>query len=192
MEALLNSTLAVTIAEIGDKTQLLALLLVGRFGKPLAICAGVFVATIINHGISAYLGAELAHWIPQSWLPWLVGVGFLAVAIWTLIPDKADDETPSYAKLGAFGATCLLFFIAEIGDKTQIATVMLAAHYSDALFAVVFGTTLGMLIANIPAIYGGAWLLQRIPMTLMHRIAFVIFSVFALLSFYKGFAALST
>ncbi|MDO3385774.1 TMEM165/GDT1 family protein [Gilvimarinus sp. SDUM040013] len=190
MEALFNSTLAVTIAEIGDKTQLLALLLVGRFGKPLTVCVGVFVATIINHGISAYLGAELSHWIPNNWLPWIIGTGFAAVAIWTLIPDSVDDETPRYDKLGAFGATCLLFFIAEIGDKTQIATVVLAAHYSDAIVAVVLGTTLGMLLANIPAIYGGAWLLKRIPITIIHRIAFVIFASFALLSFYQGYTAL--
>ncbi|MBU2886990.1 TMEM165/GDT1 family protein [Gilvimarinus agarilyticus] len=186
MDAFINATVAVAIAEIGDKTQLLSILLVARFAKPLLICAGVLVATVVNHGLSAWLGAELTHWIPNTWLPWIIGCSFLAVAVWTLIPDKVDENDQRFSKLGAFGATCIVFFLAEMGDKTQVATVLLAAHYSQALMAVILGTTLGMLIANIPAIYGGAWLLQKFPIQWFHRAAFVIFLIFALISFYHG------
>lgn len=190
MEALINAIMSVTIAEFGDKTQLLSIMLVARFGKPFIICCGVFIATLINHGVSAFLGTELYQWIPELWAPWIIGSGFLAVALWTLIPDKAEDISAKFTRLGAFGATCVLFFLAEIGDKTQIATVILAAHYANALVPVIVGTTLGMLLANIPAIYGGAWLMRYISIQWFHRAAFLIFLSFAILNFYRGFTLL--
>ncbi|HEY7884325.1 MAG TPA: TMEM165/GDT1 family protein [Cellvibrionaceae bacterium] len=185
MEAFLASTLAVAIAEIGDKTQLLALLLVGRYGRPLIICAGILIATVVNHALSAWLGSWLGNIIPGHWLPWIIGVSFLLVAIWTLIPDKADDVDNRFYALGALGATCVLFFLAEIGDKTQVATVVLAARF-EATWAVIIGTTLGMLLANVPVVFAGRWLLARISLTLVHRLAFVLFLGFALASFWQG------
>lgn len=186
MEALLSSTLAVAIAEIGDKTQLLALLLVGRYGRPVTICAGILLATVLNHALSAWLGQWLGQWIAPNLLPWLIGLSFLAVAVWTLIPDKEDDNPGRFASLGAFGATCVLFFLAELGDKTQVATVVLAAHYASATLMVIMGTTLGMLLANVPVVFAGRWLLTKIPMTWVHRLAFVLFLGFALASFWQG------
>jgi putative Ca2+/H+ antiporter (TMEM165/GDT1 family) len=186
MEALIGSTLAVAIAEMGDKTQLLALLLVGRYGRPALICLGILVATIINHGLSAWLGDWLGGLIPPAWLPWIIGSSFLAVALWMLIPDKEDGGDGRFAALGPFGATCVLFFLAEIGDKTQIATVVLAAKYS-ATWMVIIGTTLGMLLANVPVVIFGRWILQRINLKWVHIGAFVLFLGFALGSFWQGF-----
>lgn len=185
MEALISSTLAVAIAEMGDKTQLLALLLVGRYGRPALIGLGILVATLINHGLSAWLGDWLSGLLPPTWLPWVIGTSFLAVALWVLMPDKADDGDGRFAALGPFGATCVLFFLAEMGDKTQIATVVLAAKYS-ATWMVITGTTLGMLLANIPVVLFGRWLLQHVNLTWVHRGAFLLFLGFALGSFYSA------
>ncbi|WP_341938416.1 TMEM165/GDT1 family protein [Marinimicrobium sp. C2-29] len=181
MEALISSTLAVALAEIGDKTQLLALLLISRYHRPYAIGAGILVATLINHALSAWLGAWIAGLIPEHWIPWIISGSFLAVALWTLIPDKAEDQNGRFQRYGPFIATLILFFLAEIGDKTQVATVVLAAKY-DALAAVIIGTTLGMLLANIPVLFAGRWLLERVPLSYARAVACVLFIALAVLT----------
>jgi len=176
LESLLISTGVVALAEIGDKTQLLAFILAARFKKPLPIIAGILVATLFNHGLAGALGAWITAIVDPSMLRWVLGVSFIAMAIWTLIPDKIEEEETEVAlKLGVFGATLVTFFLAEMGDKTQIATVALAAHYPSPLM-VVAGTTLGMLIADVPAVFIGDKLADRIPMQLVHRIAAAIFA----------------
>lgn len=164
MEAFFGSTLAVAIAEIGDKTQLLSLFLAARFaGRHSAIIAGIFIATLLNHAASAWLGEFLMHWVPAHWGRWLIAGSFILIGLWLLIPDKEDAAPSPLDKYGPFVATTVLFFLAEIGDKTQIATVVLAAHYQD-LWPVVMGTTVGMLAANVPVVLAGAWLMQRLPL----------------------------
>ncbi|MFN5812193.1 MAG: TMEM165/GDT1 family protein [Burkholderiales bacterium] len=176
MEPLLISTGVAALAEIGDKTQLLAFILAARFKKPLPIILGILVATLVNHGLAGALGAWITASVDADILRWVLGVSFIAMAVWTLIPDKIEEEETAVAlKLGVFGATLVTFFLAEMGDKTQIATVALAAHYSAPLM-VVAGTTLGMLIADVPAVFLGDKLSGRIPMTLVHRIAAAIFA----------------
>ncbi len=171
------STGVVALAEIGDKTQLLAFLLAARFKKPLPIVAGIFVATVLNHALAGALGAWITTALSPEVLRWGLGLSFIAMAVWTLIPDEIeDDETQVAHRFGVFGATLLTFFIAEMGDKTQIATVAMAARYADAV-AVVVGSTLGMLIANVPAVYVGDKLASRIPMRLVHGIAAGIFAL---------------
>lgn len=181
MEAFLSSTLAVAIAEIGDKTQLLALFLVTRYGKPFTISLGVLLATVLNHALSAWFGAWIGEKLPVEYIPWIISASFIAVAIWLLIPDKEDDDLGKFGQFGALAATCILFFLAEIGDKTQIATVILAAKY-QATFWVIAGTTLGMLIANIPVIFAGKWLMQRMPLELARKAAFVLFICLAVIT----------
>ncbi|HSB98042.1 MAG TPA: TMEM165/GDT1 family protein [Spongiibacteraceae bacterium] len=177
MEALLVSTGVVALAEIGDKTQLLAFLLAARFKKPLPIILGIFCATIVNHGLAGALGAWITATISPEILRWVLGVSFIGMAIWTLIPDKIEDEEAQLGKrLGVFGATLITFFLAEMGDKTQIATVALAAHYGTAVL-VVIGTTLGMLLADVPAVFVGDKLAAKIPMKLVHSIAAGIFAL---------------
>ena len=177
MESFLISTGVVALAEIGDKTQLLAFILAARFKKPLPIIAGILVATLINHGLAGALGAWITSMVNPSLMQWVLGASFIAMAVWTLIPDKIEEEeTQVVAKLGVFGATLITFFLAEMGDKTQIATVALAAHYASPVW-VVAGTTLGMLIADVPAVFVGDKLANRIPMTLVHRIAAAIFAL---------------
>jgi len=176
MEPLLISTGVVALAEVGDKTQLLAVILAARFKKPVPIILGILVATLVNHGLAGALGAWITASIDADILRWVLGVSFIAMAIWTLIPDKIEEEETAVAvKFGVFGATLVTFFLAEMGDKTQIATVALAAHYATP-WMVVAGTTLGMLIADVPAVFLGDKLAGRIPMTLVHRIAAVIFA----------------
>lgn len=165
------------LAEIGDKTQLLAFILAARFKKPLPIIGGILIATLINHGLAGALGAWITAMVNPSIMQWVLGVSFIAMAVWTLIPDEIEEEeTQVVLKLGVFGATLVTFFLAEMGDKTQIATVALAAHYASPVW-VVAGTTLGMLIADVPAVFIGDKLANRIPMTLVHRIAAAIFAV---------------
>ena len=177
MESLLVSTGVVALAEIGDKTQLLAFLLAARFKKPLPIIAGILLATIVNHGLAGALGAWITASITPEVLRWVLGVSFIGMAIWTLIPDKIEDEEAQVAKrFGVFGATLITFFLAEMGDKTQIATVAMAAHYAAPLM-VVIGTTLGMLIADVPAVFAGDKLAGKIPMKLVHSIAAAVFAV---------------
>lgn len=177
MESLLVSTGVVALAEIGDKTQLLAFILAARFQKPLPIVAGILAATVVNHGLAGALGTWITGSVDPEILRWVLGASFIAMAVWTLIPDEIEEEETQVAhKLGVFGATLVTFFLAEMGDKTQIATVALAAHYANPLM-VVAGTTLGMLIADVPAVFAGDKLANKIPMKLVHSIAAAIFAL---------------
>jgi len=164
VEALLLSTLAVAIAEIGDKTQLLSLVLAARYRRPWAICLGILAATLLNHALAGAFGMLIAQRLSPDALRWIIGLSFLAVAAWTLVPDKLDDEDalPTTGR-GVFIATLVAFFIAEMGDKTQVATVVLAAQHSP-LWAVVVGTTIGMLLANVPVVFLGSRLADRLPL----------------------------
>jgi putative Ca2+/H+ antiporter (TMEM165/GDT1 family) len=176
MEALVVSTGVVALAEIGDKTQLLAFILAARFKKPLPIILGILAATMINHGLAGALGAWIASTITPQVLRWVLGASFIGMAIWTLIPDKIEDEEAQVAqRFGIFGATFITFFLAEVGDKSQLATVAMAAHYSAPL-AVIIGTTLGMLIADVPAVFAGDRLTNKIPMKLVRAIAATVFA----------------
>ncbi|WP_101102199.1 TMEM165/GDT1 family protein [Macromonas bipunctata] len=177
MEALLISTGVVALAEIGDKTQLLAFILAARFKKPLPIILGILAATVVNHGLAGALGAWVTSVLTPEVLRWVLGASFIGMAIWTLIPDKIEEEETQVAqKLGVFGATLVTFFLAEMGDKTQIATVAMAAQFATPVL-VVIGTTLGMLIADVPAVFVGDKFANRIPMKLVHSIAAGIFAV---------------
>ncbi|MEP6971454.1 MAG: TMEM165/GDT1 family protein [Betaproteobacteria bacterium] len=176
MESLFISTGVVALAEIGDKTQLLAFILAARFKKPLPIILGILCATVINHGLAGALGAWITHAVNPQVLRWVLGASFIAMAAWTLIPDKIEDEETRIAsRLGVFGATFVTFFLAEMGDKTQLATIALAAHYDSAVLVVV-GTTLGMLIADVPAVFIGDRLAGKIPMKLVHALAAAVFA----------------
>jgi len=178
MEAFLSSTFAVAIAEIGDKTQLLALFLAARYGRPYIISLGVLIATLVNHALSAWLGTVLADVIPAEWIRWIIAGSFFAIGLWLLIPDKEDDEMGRFANYGPFVATLVLFFLAEIGDKTQIATVILAAKFNADIWmtcAVIAGTTFGMLLANVPIIFAGKWLMDKLPLGFAHKAACVLF-----------------
>jgi Ca2+/H+ antiporter, TMEM165/GDT1 family len=177
IESLLVSIGVVALAEVGDKTQLLAFILAARFKKPLPIIAGILCATLVNHGLAGALGAWITANVSAQVLRWVLGLSFIGMAIWTLIPDKIEDEETQVAqKLGVFGATLVTFFLAEMGDKTQIATVALAAHYGTPVL-VVIGTTLGMLIADVPAVFVGDRLAAKIPMKAVHGIAAAIFAI---------------
>jgi putative Ca2+/H+ antiporter (TMEM165/GDT1 family) len=176
MESLFISTGVVALAEIGDKTQLLAFLLAARFKKPLPIIAGILIATILNHGLAGALGAWITSLLTPEVLRWVLGLSFLGMAAWTLVPDKIEDDEAAIAtRFGVFGATLVTFFLAEMGDKTQVATVAMAAHYPDPLMVVV-GTTLGMLLADVPAVFAGDKLAARIPLKLVHGIAAAMFA----------------
>ncbi len=180
MESLLISTSVVALAEIGDKTQLLAFILAARFKKPLPIILGILAATVINHGLAGALGAWITSSISPEVLRWVLGASFIGMAIWTLIPDKIEEEETQVAqRFGIFGATFMTFFLAEMGDKTQIATIAMAAHYGAPLM-VVIGTTLGMLIADVPAVFAGDKLANKIPMKLVHTIAAAVFAALGL------------
>lgn len=178
MDAFLASTLAVFIAEIGDKTQLLSLFLIARFSQRTPVILGILVATLLNHALSALLGAWIARWIPEGWLPWILAVSFIAIALWLLVPDKEDGEDSRFLGMGAFMATTVMFFVAEIGDKTQVATVVLAARYTETV-AVVLGTTVGMLLANVPVIMAGKWLMERLPLAMARIGASILFVILA-------------
>ncbi|MGL6047767.1 MAG: TMEM165/GDT1 family protein [Vogesella sp.] len=182
MEAFFLSTGIVALAEIGDKTQLLALLLAARFKKPIPIILGIFVATVFNHAAAAWLGHVATGFIDMNILRWVLGISFIAMAVWMLIPDKLDDETNLFERFGVFGATCIAFFLAEMGDKTQIATVALSARYMDATIGVVMGTTMGMMIANVPAVLLGEVAARKLPVELVHKIAAGIFAVVGVLT----------
>jgi putative Ca2+/H+ antiporter (TMEM165/GDT1 family) len=183
MEAFLVSTGLVAFAEIGDKTQLLALALAVRFRRPWPIVLGILVATLANHALAGAFGAWLLSAIDPAVLRWIVALSFLAMAGWMLVPDKLDDDgvRPGSAR-GAFAATVVAFFLAEMGDKTQLATIALAARF-HATWLVIAGTTLGLLLANVPIVFAGHQLLRRVPLRTMHRIAAALFAL-------MGFAVL--
>ena len=190
MESLWVSTGVVALAEMGDKTQLLAFVLAARFRKPLPIVMGILLATIVNHGLAGALGAWITQALSPGVLRWVLGVSFLAMAAWTLIPDEIEeDETRIASRLGVFGATLITFFLAEMGDKTQLATVAMAAHYGSPLVVVV-GTTLGMLIADVPAVFVGDRFAHRIPMRLVHGIAAAMFAFLGLATLFGAGASL--
>jgi putative Ca2+/H+ antiporter (TMEM165/GDT1 family) len=182
MESLYVSTGVVALAEIGDKTQLLAFILAARFKRPVPIVLGILAATLINHGLAGALGAWITSMVSPQVMRWVLGLSFIGMAIWTLIPDEIEEEETQVAqKLGVFGATLVTFFLAEMGDKTQLATVALAAHYANPIW-VVAGTTLGMLIADVPAVFVGNRFAEKIPMKLVHGIAAAIFAVMGVLT----------
>jgi Ca2+/H+ antiporter, TMEM165/GDT1 family len=182
VEALLISTGVVALAEIGDKTQLLAFILAARFKKPVPIVAGILVATLVNHGLAGALGAWITSVLSPNIMCWVLGLSFIGMAIWTLIPDKIEEEETQIAKRwGVFGATLITFFLAEMGDKTQVATIALAAHYATPVL-VVIGTTLGMLIADVPAVFIGNKFASKIPMKLVHGIAAAIFAAMGVMT----------
>ena len=186
IQALAVSTGVVALAEIGDKTQLLALVLAARWRKPVPIILGILVATILNHALAGAVGTWLAAAIGPQAMRWILGLSFLAMAAWILVPDKADDEAAAREpRHGVFLATVVTFFLVEMGDKTQIATVALAARY-DALWAVVAGTTLGMMLANVPAVLVGEAAAKSLPLGLVRRVAAVIFAVLGALALFDS------
>ena len=181
MEAFLISTGVVALAEIGDKTQLLALVLAAKYKRPLPIILGILIATLLNHAAAGYVGAWVAHAVGAELMRWILGLSFIAMAAWMLVPDKLDDNNDTQpARYGVFLTTFMVFFIVEIGDKTQIATVALAAKYAS-LVAVVGGTTLGMMLANVPAVLLGEVAAKKLPMRLVHGVAAAIFALLGVL-----------
>lgn len=189
MEAFLISTGIVALAEIGDKTQLLAFILAAKFRKPLPIVLGIFVATLANHGFAGAVGTWITTVMGPETLRWVLGISFIAMAVWTLIPDKFDEEEAQLVRLGVFATTLIAFFLAEMGDKTQVATIALAAQYQS-LIAVVAGTTLGMMVANVPAVIMGDKIADKMPVKLVHRIAAAIFAVLGVATLLGAGAAL--
>src|SRR5574343_146024 len=186
MDIFLIATGVVALAEIGDKSQLLSLVLAARYRAPWAISAGIFAATLLNHALAAAVGESVFEWLGPDWTRWLVGASFIAMAVWTLIPDRLDEEEENIAekklrRYGVFVMTTVIFFLLEMGDKTQVATAVLAARFND-LFAVVLGTTVGMLLANIPVVFFGNMLLKKIPITLVHRVTAVLFVLLGLVT----------
>lgn len=182
MEAFLVSTGIVALAEMGDKTQLLSLVLAAKFRRPVPIIVGILVATLVNHGLAGAVGAWVTAVLGRDLMRWLVGLSFLGMAVWTLIPDKLEDEEAGAGqRFGVFGTTVVAFFLAEMGDKTQVATVALAARFPE-LSHVVLGTTLGMMIANVPAVLFGDALAKRVPLRLVHGVAALIFAVLGVLA----------
>ncbi|MBC7705166.1 MAG: TMEM165/GDT1 family protein [Rhodoferax sp.] len=185
MEAFLVSTGVVALGEMGDKTQLLAMLLSVKFKRPIPIILGILVATLINHALAGSVGAWVAQALGPEVLRWIIGGSFLAMALWTLFPDQVDvGAADRSGRFGVFGATAITFFLAEMGDKTQLATVALAAHY-DALFAVVAGTTLGMMLADVPAVFLGNTIARKVSMPLVHGVAAAIFAALGLLTLFN-------
>ncbi|HWS76671.1 MAG TPA: TMEM165/GDT1 family protein [Quisquiliibacterium sp.] len=185
MEAFLVSTGIVALAEIGDKTQLLSFVLAARYRKPLPISMGILVATLLNHALAGALGALITGWLGPEVLRWVLGVSFVAMAVWMLIPDRLDEDSAQLPRMGVFGATVVAFFLAEMGDKTQVATVALAAKYA-AFAPVVLGTTLGMMLANVPAVLLGERIAHRMPVRLVHGVAAAVFAVLGVVALLGG------
>jgi len=173
----LTSTAVVVVAEIGDKTQLLSLLLAARYRRPVPIILAIFVATLANHALAAWIGDRIALEVGAQALRWLLGISFLVIAGWALWPDRLDEAPRLGARLGVFATSLLAFFLAEMGDKTQVATVALAARYGD-FYEVLAGTTLGMMCANVPAVLLGERIVERCPMKLVRWLAAAIFAIF--------------
>ena len=185
MEAFFISTAIVALAEMGDKTQLLALVLAARFRKPWPIVLGILVATLVNHALAGAVGAWVTQMVGPDAMRWILGLSFIAMAVWMLIPDKLDDDgTSQHSRWGVFGTTLIAFFLAEMGDKTQIATVMLAAQYSGAYVWVVAGTTFGMMLANAPVVWLGDKLVKKVPIRVVHLVSAAIFLVLGLLALF--------
>ena len=183
MEAFLVSTGIVALSEMGDKTQLLAIVLAATFRRPLPIILGILAATLLNHAAAGAVGGWVAQALGPDLLRWVIGLSFLAMAGWMLIPDKIDDDSADrMRRFGVFGTTFIAFFMAEMGDKTQIATVALAARYTGQIVAVVLGTTFGMMLANVPAVFLGGKIAQKVPMRLVHGVAAAIFAVLGVLT----------
>ncbi|AKJ29515.1 TMEM165/GDT1 family protein [Caldimonas brevitalea] len=176
MQAFLVSTGVVALAEVGDKTQLLAFLLAAKFRRPVPIVLGILAATLLNHAAAGALGAWITSVLGPRTLRWGLGLSFLAMAAWTLVPDRLDESDTQLARHGVFVTTFLTFFLAEMGDKTQVATIALAAQY-QAMGAVVAGTTLGMMLANVPAVYLGDRIAHRLPVRAIHAVAALVFAV---------------
>lgn len=179
MQALAVATGVVALAEIGDKTQLLALLLASRYRRPWPIAGGILVATLLNHAGAALIGSWIAEWLTGPWLRWIVGLSFLAFAVWALVPDKLEDDKPLLKRGGVFLVTVIAFFFVEIGDKTQFATVALAARYPETAM-VVLGTTLGMMLANLPVVWMGGRIAKHVPLGLMRGLAALVFALLGL------------
>ncbi len=179
MEAFLTSTAVVALAEIGDKTQLLAIVLAARFKRPLPIVAGIFVATLANHFLAALVGEQAASFLDGLWFRYAVAISFIVMALWTLVPDKLDDEEAKPARFGAFLTTLVAFFLVEMGDKTQLATIALGARF-QAVLPVMAGTTVGMMIANVPAVFFGHELIRRVPLNVVRYIAAALFMAIGL------------
>ncbi|MFM6990985.1 MAG: TMEM165/GDT1 family protein [Rhodoferax sp.] len=176
MEAFLVSAGIVTLAEMGDKTQLLALVLALRFRKPWPIVLGILVATLANHGLAGAVGVWVTELVGPLYLRWFLGASFIAMAVWMLIPDAIDDDEAETApRWGVFGTTVIAFFLAEMGDKTQFATVMLTAKYQT-YFGVVAGTTLGMMIADAPVVWLGERMTRLVPMRVVHTVSALVFA----------------
>ena len=179
METFLISTFAVTLAEIGDKTQLLSLFLAAKFKNKWSIIAGLLVATILNHLASAYLGQWASQFVQSDIGQIILSTSFIVLGLWLFIPDKDEEQSSRFDKYGAFVVTLVLFFVAELGDKTQVATILLAVEYQDVVL-VTLGTTLGMLIANVPVIYMGQYIMQRLPLNATRFVAGGLFIVFGI------------
>ncbi|HTN14521.1 MAG TPA: TMEM165/GDT1 family protein [Sphingomonadaceae bacterium] len=179
MEALLTSTAVVALAEIGDKTQLLAIVLATRFRRPVPIVMGILVATLANHFLAALVGGQVASLLDGQWFRYVVAASFIAMAAWTLVPDKLDEAEQKPPRFGAFLSTAIAFFLVEMGDKTQVATIALGAQYQNAIL-VTLGTTLGMMIANVPAVFLGNELIKRIPLATVRMVAALLFLVIGL------------
>lgn len=180
MDAFFISTSSVALAEIGDKTQLLSLVLATRFKNKWAIIAGILVATLFNHGVSAWLGNWIGQFLQSDTGNTLIGLSFIALALWLLIPDKDEDVDRQYDRYGAFLVATVLFFLAEIGDKTQVATVLLGAHF-DSILWVTLGTTMGMLLANVPVVFAGEYLIKVVPLTMVRVVAAIAFVLVGIL-----------
>jgi len=187
-EAFLVSTAVVALGEIGDKTQLLALMLAVRFRRPWPIVSGILVATLVNHTIAGAIGAWIRSVVSPEALKWGVALSFFAVAAWALKPDAIDDAPPPMSRFGVFAVTTVAFFLAEMGDKTQVATAVLAARF-DALVSVVAGTTLGMLIADVPVVFAGNLAAERIPFRAIRIVAALLFAALGALALYAGVPA---
>jgi len=190
MQAFLIATGLVALAEIGDKTQLLAFMLAARFKRPVPIVLGIFAATVVNHALAGAVGGWLTHVVGPVALRWILGLSFIAMAGWMLIPDKLDEDDAPKPGHGVFVTTVIAFFLAEMGDKTQIATVALAARFPADFIGVVAGTTAGMMVANVPAVLVGGKLAEKLPVKLVHTVAAVIFAVLGVVTLLAGGALL--
>ncbi len=191
MDAFLIATGVVALAEIGDKTQLLSLVLAARYRAPWAISAGIFVATLLNHALAALVGDSIMDWLGPDWMRWIVGLSFVGMALWSLIPDRLDEDEENKAERklrrhGVFIMTTVIFFLLEMGGKTQVSTAILAARFND-FVPVVLGTTVGMLLANVPVVFFGNMILKKISIELVHRVTAVLFLILGVVTL-AGFA----